>query len=390
MVKQKTKVIFGGWYQRTTLHLSEVQRFLLYSASNSNLSKEKLDFYKKNLEIKFIKRVAGSLEYLHLETKNQIEIKYYEDGLYVLSKEGEEIDKIKNEIKSYFDKKFKPAIDYLFSKGAPTPKVLSNIKDNHSFIIGQIKSNLKEQKVDSSFGEVYFETISKDVKVSKTKENILITVGPNRKKELEILSEMQIFFSEFKIQLHKYLDIHRKIWDEISEIKEKESVRGRDVSKYRSILDSYQKTIRLIGNRINQMRSYAQTRKSISEKANVHQQLIDLFQYRFEDLFNTLDYIKEIWKMTSDYVDSAIQVMVEMENKLSSKGLKSIQLIISIGVVAGLLRYLSPDSIPEVAFSGFLFVLALGIISYAIDYSIKWSSKNKKYKLKFIERTEDL
>ena len=60
------------------------------------------------------------------------------------------------------------------------------------------------------------------------------------------LVEMQIFFREFKDQLEKYLNIHRNLWEEISDIKERKLLRGSEIEPIRAKLDSYQKTISLI------------------------------------------------------------------------------------------------------------------------------------------------
>lgn len=386
----KVNVVFGGWYQRTTLHLSEVHRFLLHGTSNLDLKPVKLKALRGGLELKSVRRIVGALEYLEIDTKSGIKVKYFEDGLYVLSKEGVDIEKSKKVIEEYFEKNFQPAINYLFSLGAPTPKILSNMEEVHPFVIERIVRDVRKSKVDKKFGEVYLETISNNIKVSKTSENIFVDVVRSRAKELETLTEMQIFFSDFKLQLHKYLDIHRKIWEEISAIKEGEFVRGEDISKHKAILDSYEKTVSLIKNRINQMSNYAKTRRNISSQVRADKRLVDLFQYRFEDLFNSLEYIKEVWAMTLDYVRNGIRVLEDVEKKASFKGLKSIQFLVGLGVVAGMLKYLGPQGLPEVAVSGVLFVVVLGLFAMGIDWVFKARNKRKKYKLKFIERSEKL
>ena len=386
----KVRVVFGGWYQRTTLHLSEVHRFLLHGTSDLDLSKVKLKALRNGLKLKSMKRVVGSLEYLDVMSKDGVRVKYFEDGLYVLSWEGVDIEKGKRIVKDYFDKRWQPAIQYLFSLGAPTPKILSNMEERHPFVIERVVRDPLKSKVGKEFGEVYLETRSNHIKVSKTKENIVVDIAASRKRELETLTEMQIFFSDFKLQLHKYLDIHRKIWEEISAIKESKFVRGGDIAKHKAMLDSYEKTVSLIKNRINQMSNYARTRRDISSRVNADKRLIELFQYRFEDLFNTLEYIKEVWAMTLDYVQSGIRVLEDVEKKSSFKGLKSIQFLVGLGVVAGLLKYLKPQGLPEIALSGVLFVVALGLIAMGVDKVFKWRGKRKKYKLKFIERSEKL
>lgn len=386
----KMNVVFGGWYQRTTLHLSEIHRFLLHGTSDLGLSKKKLTALRKGLGLKSVKRIVGYLEYLEIETNNGIIVKYFEDGLYILSKEGSNCEKLKNEIRDYFENKFSPTIGYLFSLGAPTPKILSNLKEVHPFVIERISRDPLNAKIDKSFGEVYLETKSKGIRVSKTPDNIIIDVAPSRKKILSNLTEVQIFFSDFKLQLHKYLDIHRKIWEEIDEVKERKFIEGKNIGEYKAKLDSYQKTVQLIRNRINQMNNYAKTRREISKKVRIDDELVDLFQYRFEDLFNTLEYIKEIWNMTLDYVNSAIRVLEGVSAKAGTKGLKSIQFLVGFGVVAGFMRYLGPQEIPDIALSGVLYIVGLGFVAIGIDKVMSWNNKRKKYRVGFVERDEKI
>ena len=103
----------------------------------------------------------------------------YEDGLYFLAVNSDKIEESKKQIKDYFKNSFKPAIDYLFSLGAPTPKILSNIqtiwiivlkvrlnslspqfqnnltllimklwiKEEHPIVIGELNKNIRSFKI---------------------------------------------------------------------------------------------------------------------------------------------------------------------------------------------------------------------------------------------------
>lgn len=384
-------ITFGGWYQRTTLHLTEISRFFTNTYSDLDLSSEKLRELHKNLDLKSVKRISWLIEYLEIETKSGIKIRYYEDGLYFLSIKSNEVEKESRKLKKYFEEKFKPAIDYIFSLGAPTPKILANIKDDHPIVIGGVSLNPRRINLDEKvYGKVYSETVSRNARVFKTPDYISVIISKSSKKELEHLIEMQIFFREFKSQLHKYLNTHRKIWEEIAEIKEKKEIKGKEIGKYKSQLESYQKTINLIGNRINQMGSYAETRASLAKKLGVEANLISHFEYKHEDLSNTLDYIKEIWKMTENYVDSALQLMRDLQGKTNTKGLKSIQLLASIGVVSGLVRYANIGSLQKVDFWGIFYILVLATIAFGLDFWMKKNAKNKSYKLKFTQRDRDI
>lgn len=386
MGDEEARITFGGWYQRTSLHLTEIYDFLSKCESRLNLSKDKLRELHKNLNLKFTTKETGNLDFIKAETKNGMEIRYYEDGLYIL-----EINKTKNTdhsiklLKDYFENSFNPAINYLFSLGAPTPKILSEIKEPHQIVITNFYEKHSEFNVPQKFGKVYNKTASKDVSVYKT-ENYIFVVATGNEQNISPIIEMQIFFREFKSQLHRYLGMHREIWEEISEIKEKRFIRGRDIEFYRTQLEIYKKTIDLINNRINQMPSYAKTRASLAKTLNIEKQLIDLFQYKFEDLFNTHVYVKEIWSMTKDYINSAISILVEVANKSNVSGIRSIQILASIGVFVGIIGYLTKDALPKISKIGLVYFLILLGAVVLIDYSIKFFAKNKKYELRFPEK----
>lgn len=387
-----TMITFGGWYQRTTMHLTEVFQFLTDGTSRLNLDENKLLEYRKKLDIKKVERKSDYLEYIEVETKEKITFRYYEDGLYVFETEESDLENDIKRLKRYFEERYKPAIDYLFSLGAPTPKILANIKEDHPIVIGEIVSNLKIKNFSKEkYGKIYSDTYSKYIRVIKTNKYIIVLSSRKTQKEISDLIEMQIFFREFKSQLHKYLNIHRELWEEISRIKEQKEISGDKVSDQKTKLESYEKTINLISNRINQMGTYAKTRSSISKQLGIEQNLISHFQYKYEDLFNSLEYIKEVWKMTSDYVNSAIQIMRDIEGKTTNKNLKSIQLLASIGVITGILRYMKQDSIlPPINLYGLIYIAGLGIIALILDWYLSSRAKKKKYKLNFAERSKDI
>jgi hypothetical protein len=303
----------------------------------------------------------------------------------------DDIDRAQKSLEDYFQNKMNPAISYIFSLGAPTPKELANIKTTHPVVIsvtGEAGKNFVPDR--AVFGEIYSKISTGKTTVYKTLKYIFISSEEAASPSLTALVEMQIFFREFKDQLEKYLHIHRTIWEEISEIKEAKIIKGKDVEKIRGRLDSYQKTISLITNRINQMGSYVETRSSIAKHLEIEKDLVALFEYKFETLADTLAYIKEIWKMTSDYLAQAIGNLVEIKNQSTSNNLKSLQTITSIGVISGVLGYLSANNLPHISKSGAIYFVILFALTWGMNYVIVKKYQYKKYSLKFGERAENL
>ena len=383
---KKFKVTFGGWYQRTTLHLSEIYDFLARGATNLRLDKEVLKSLHLKLDLVEIKREAGYLEYVLAKTRGGIEIRYYEDGLYVLEIETDNPKDAKNQLFNYYENFFGPAINYIFSLGAPTPKVLANIKTAHPFVVSGVEKEPGKFSPDMTiYGETYSRISSPKITVCKTPEYIFVISDPEASAERGGLVEMQIFFREFKDQLEKYLNIHREIWEEISQIKERKSIKGKEVELIRTKLDSYQKTINLINSRINQMGAYVGTRAKIAKYLKVEESLATLFQYKFEILSDTHAYIKEIWKMTADYLATAIQVIVEIKNQTTNNSIQSLRLITTYGVVGGILGYLSKDSLPNITSSGLIYFGLLIAGTWLVNQTVALAYRGKQYKLRFAE-----
>lgn len=378
-------VTYGGWYQRTTLHLSEIyELFALGRSRLTGLSPEHITELHRQLALTDVSRPATNLEYIFAKS-GDIEIKYYEDGLYTLAVSSSDIKTAQSQLEDYFQTKLNPAVSYIFSLGAPTPKVLANIKTVHPTVVLPINPPVNFSVDEKRYGQVYSHVSSENITVFKTPNYIFILARPDQTDLAKDLVNMQIFFREFKDQLEKYLDIHRTVWEEISQIKEEKSLKGKDISLVRSRLDSYQKTINLIKNRINQMGTYLHTRSSLSKALKLETSLSTLFQYKFEVLEDTLNYIKEIWAMTQDYLGSAIQIMVEVESQATNNSIKSLQILTSVGVVSGLLGYMTRNELPRITPAGLEFFGLLVIFTLLVNYLLMLVYKNLSYKLKFKE-----
>ena len=121
---QIEKIYVGGWFQRTSLHLSEIYDFLREAESPLDLDKDKLKNLQKDLEINFLEMKVEDFEYINFKSNLDVEVEIYEDGLMILEKSPE--TEIKDDIKkltAYYEEKLSPALSYIFSLGAPILKI---------------------------------------------------------------------------------------------------------------------------------------------------------------------------------------------------------------------------------------------------------------------------
>ena len=112
------KIYIGGWFQRTTLHLTEIWDFLNRGKSNLDFPKEKLSEARASLSLSSVSRESGPLEYILVKTKKEIGYRIYEDGLIILEKDFESLKNDFEAIKDYYDNKLTPMSAIIaFGKG---------------------------------------------------------------------------------------------------------------------------------------------------------------------------------------------------------------------------------------------------------------------------------
>ncbi len=372
------KIYFGGWYQRTTLHLTELFDLFAYGKSQLNLSTEKLKELKQGLDLVSVERQYDFLEYIKGQTNSGIILKYYEDGLYILETETADVAAGKSLLENYYNQRLHPAVSYIFSLGAPTPKVLANIQTVHPTLV------VTSGKIEiEKYGQAYSVISSQGITVHKTPQYIIVVAPAGKREVAEGLVGMQIFFREFKDQLEKYLNIHRTIWEEISALRRQEYITGRQVSGLIAKFENYQYTINLISSRINQMTVYISTRSSIAQQLSIVEDLAVLFKYKFEGLTDTHKYIQELWNMTIRYLNDSLAIVRSIEAKTLNTSIQSLQIITSIGVFSGIIGYLSRDKLPTVNTFGVIYLIGLLFVVLGVNILIKIFYKNTRYHTTF-------
>lgn len=377
------KIYIGGWFQRTTLHLTEIWDFLKHGKSNLDIPKEKLDESRGALSIAEISRESGPLEYILVKTDKEIIYRIYEDGLIVLEKDFRSLKNDLEAIRDYYDNKLSKAVSLIFSKGAPVPKELANIKTILPYIITvQDASKQEAEHIFEDYSEeIYSVLATKNIEVYRSPGIILINNLKDENLTREII-ESQIFFREFKSQLHRYLAIHRILWEKIKRIKERGEIKGNAIDSLRNELSVYQKTVNLIGARIDQMPAYVKTRQKITDVKKIDEYLQPLFQFKFETLLDTHKYIKHLWAMTKNYLNSGIEIFSELQAKSTKNTISSLQLITTIGVVAALLGYLGKDTLPKFTSAGLIYFSLLVIMTWLINGVVSKFYKTRKYVIK--------
>lgn len=388
------RIYIGGWFQRTTLQLSEVYDFLRTAESKLKLNKNKLVKLHNDLGIESVKYEIDGLEYLDVQSNNGFDFKIFEDGLIVLNtdktKEESLFDDI-DQLANYYEKLLSPSLNYLFSLGAPVPKELANIEMVYPYfiVLNNVPKEQINEMIEKTENEKYFEFSNSNFDVLRGNKYYFINNKTKSIREVERYIEEQIFIREFKGQLHRYLNLHRIIWEKIADVKENSKVTGKNIIKFSSKVDGYAKTINLIDARINQMNTYLKTREKIAKGDESLKESLDLIGYRYETLGNTLAYMQQLWKMTQNYVNSAASLFRDLQQEVTSKSVNNLTIVTSMGVGASLIA-LFTESKPDFSSFGFIYFIILAIIGFSVNKIMRYIQENRKYQISDIDYDKNI
>ena len=337
--------------------------------------------------------VSGE-EYIKFTTALNISVKIFEDGLIILNNNNVSEDTLFADIEhvtDYYENKLSPAFSYLFSLGAPVPKELANIETVYPYFV--ICDNATKDEISDLLSRTekqkYFEFSNSSYDVIRGDKYYFINNKKQSFANIERYIEEQVFIREFKGQLHRYLNIHRIVWEKIDEVKENANVKGSEIVKFTSKLEGYAKTINLIDGRIKQMSTYISTREKIAKSDKDLAEFLAISGYRYETLRDTLDYIKYLWDMTKNYVTSAQKLFDGLKADITSKSVESLTIVTSMSAGAALLN-LFTESAPTFTLFGFIYFFILAVIGWGSTKVLSAISKSRKYEVSDIEYDKDI
>ena len=389
-----SNVYIGGWFQRTMLQLTEIYDLLRDCNSQLDLDPEKLQEFRKCLEIGKIDYGVAGEEYIEFTTALNMKVKVFEDGLITVNNTNVSDDTLfadLDKITDYYENKLSPAFNYLFSLGAPVPKELAHIETIYPYFI--ICDNVTKEDISDLVSRTekqkYFEFSSEKYDVVRGDKYYFIN---NKKQSLENIEryiESQVFIREFKGQLHRYLNIHRIIWEKIDNIKDKVNVKGSEIVKFTTKLEGYSKTVNLIDGRINQMSTYISTREKIVKADPELTEFLAISGYRYETLRDTLNYIQYLWDMTQTHLNQAKSLFSEIKSDVTNSSVSNLTVVTSMSAGASLLGLLN-ESLPTVNPMGFVYFLILALIGWISTKILSFIGKQRKYEVSDVEYDKDI
>lgn len=387
-------VYIGGWFQRTMLQLSEIYDFIRNGESQLKLNKKKLAELHKNLNVGSVEYGVQGEEFVSFVTGDRLRVKIFEDGLIIVSSDNVSEETLFTDVdrlKDYYEQQLSTAINYLFSLGAPVPKELANIENIYPYFV--VCDNATRDEISALLAQTekqkYFEFDNKDYTVVRGDKYYFINNKKKNQNHIERYIEEQVFIREFKGQLHRYLNLHRIIWEKIDNVKDRAKVKGKDVIMFSSKLEGYAKTVTLIDGRIKQMSTYLPTRERIAKQDEDLVEFLSISGYRYETLRDTLEYIKDLWDMTKTYVTSAQKLFDGIKQDVTSSSIDSLTIVTSMSAGAAILD-LFMESEPSFTSFGFIYFFILAVVGWSATKILAKINEKRKYEISDVDYEKNI
>lgn len=388
-------IAIGTWFPRTILHLSEVADFLQTGKSPMQLlDADKLQALHAGMELHSHSRHYEEMEYLLLQASSGVQVRIYEDGLTLLShplSAANDTAAIIRLLRHYYEEQLSPAIGYLFSLGAPIPKELANIKTIYPFFIcvdndADRKTAMSQAAPDATEWQ---EIDQGNMRIALADKVYIMQHRGEAAGTLRSYVEHHIIVREFQSQLHRYLYIHRTIWEKIDSVKEAGNIRGNNVGDFLTQLEDYQKTIELIEARINQMSLFIQSRKAMLQRDDDMQPYSTVLLLKYDNLRSANDYIKEVWRMTKNYLQASIKTFGGIRDEAGNSGIDNLTFVTSVGVGASLIG-LFTNEIPSISWTNLPYVVALAAVGWATSRLLGWLAARRRYSIDGLDIKTDI
>ncbi|HEV7449036.1 MAG TPA: hypothetical protein VGP13_00645, partial [Candidatus Paceibacterota bacterium] len=117
---------------------------------------------------------------------------------------------------------------------------------------------------------------------------------------------------------------------------------------------------------------------------------LEVIEYRYETLSDTLDYMQRIWQMTKNYVTSSLDLFGSLQAQATQNSVRSLTVVTSMGVGATLIGLFTTSAVPSFTMFGVGYFIILAAIGYGADKATKWFYRRKSYTISGVDYDRDI
>ncbi len=392
------QIYLGTWFQRTSLHLKELYKFLKYKTTKLDLERERLEHLWENLQIEKVEFFGnGEFDEIQVLCRNVL-VRVSEDGIILLTTSETNSEKAKRILESFYTEYFAPTLTFLFSKGAPLPKILDQAQEVHPLLI--VTKNITEKQVlslyDAHNDAIITRLVGDHTQVYRGDVINVFNFGNSRKftnEHLETLLHYVVFFREFENQLDRYLQIHRTMWDDITAIRETEEMAYKNFPHVRAEILQNLKILSFVKARLAQMKDIIQERRHTIDP-HIKNELKSLGLFKFDHLEANQKYVTHLWQMTIEYVKGSLSLLESLYQENTQKELNAIKFITFGALITGFfgmnIAFPWEDRWIDKQWTSFIVILIMISLFISFFFILKIAIYNRNFLVRLKKHDHDI
>lgn len=333
-------LVTGSWFPRTKLHIKEYDAFLKEGTSHLPLDPAELTRLRNELAPEDVSYNGARFDFVHAMLRG-IDVTFYEDGLLMLErKPGNDLVKEAAALRAFYHDRLAPALAYLYKLGSPMlSQRIPHIGQRPLIIQVSGATDDEVNKLLARFDDkTHFVSRTKKLNVYFADHHIIVAHDGKQEDAAQVAIRSFILFREYEHKLRHYLDLHRTIWESISDIHGRDPLRIKDLPEIRDHLLDFKRDLAVSKTRLGQLRSYLPARRREVNEAGLEQQMRDIEAYRFEKVEAASSYMDELWHMLADYIESTVQITDLLYQENLQKEINFEQFIFLVASVAAIIE----------------------------------------------------
>ncbi len=326
----------GTWFQRTSLHLREIERFVKHRQGIPGLDNKRLEELWEVLSPHEVTYHEGDFDYLAIRC-GEATVSITEDGVILIRWPLKDVRATRERLEKFYSQRLGPVLNYLFSLGAPLPHALRDVKEAYPILLAG--SDLTTADVELIFQEIedaiHSRVASDALEIFRGEVIDLFNLrGGDLRAELhEDLFRHLIFAREFEEQLASYLFLHRQMWETIARARSSKTMRYRDFPAVRYQLLQYLQILQFVTARLAQMKDILMGRQAVIASLPFDESVLKLD--RFEHLETDQKYVSHLWEMTTNYVEDTLGLLESLFQENTQRELNTLKFVTLITALTG-------------------------------------------------------
>jgi hypothetical protein len=357
-----TRIIIGGWWPSTAIHLTEVETFL-HQGTITQTPTETAQQLRHSLKIGSIQRLSVPMPSLLITTTTGIELWYSADGLYLCSIIQPSISQGRDTLESFLQQQWLPALTALMHRDAPLSQ--SSPRSAPPSTLVQITTSAPLLfEITPSFSPLTSFLEQPEIVIKNTDDCLFIITTPITQEDGWWLCQWWIFTVAFQAEQSQSLTAYRQLWQSLASFETHQALPISKVAGLQAKLLQRQTEADVHIHRLKQLLNYIDRRLATLDTIDAVKELVQPPEVWSAEAKRSQAYLLSSWKTTAErleHLQASLNAMEGQARNFNLTLLRGIVTLLTTGIFLSWLHNLAWPDVSVTWIGGTIILLTIGL-----------------------------